>query len=470
MSRVRAWLVPALVGVLGAAAGLWLLPASSHRLGPTTIALKAQIGSGQTALDVTPFGTLSARTHLAPLDVTAALRRVDIEELGARITSGHGRADLRAQIEGQIPGLLRRAAATHVITATFGAGLLGAAVLRRRRSGASVAAASGLVFAVVLLAGTAMTYEQARFAEATYSGSLARARQVIEIVTEHTETLDQARSRYEVAARRASELMILLAHPELDLTQDTTAILHISDLHANPVGLEITQQLAQEFGVAGVIDTGDLASSFLDTGELSALEEPVDRLMVEGIRRLAVPYLFIPGNHDSPRLRAAVARAANATVLSGETASIAGIEVLGWADPTYSTIPMPEIDKAQRRIDLADDVASVVAAEDPDVLAVHDAALAGESTGSVPLVVSGHFHRRIVSEADGTRFLAVGSTGSTGVKSLTVEADLRYEAEVLYFDDQRRLVAVDYVTLKGLGEDFVLERNTFTGEPAAEDI
>lgn len=463
-------MAPGLVGVAGAALALWVLPASGYQLGPTIVELKAQLGTGHTDLEVTPFGTLTARTHVAPLDVTAALRQVDIEQLGATITTAEGRAGLQTEIERQIPGLLRRAALTHLLAGVVVGGILGAALFRRRLRGARIAAATALGSVALLLGATALTYEQDRFVEASYSGSLARARQVIETVTEHTRTFDEARSRYAVAARRASELMVLLAQPQLDPGRDTTAILHISDLHANPVGLEIAQQLAVEFGVAGVIDTGDLASSFLDTGELSALEAPIDRLMVQRIRRLEVPYVFVPGNHDSPRLRAAVAGALNATVLSGDTASIGGIEVLGWADPTYSTVPAPESEKAEQRLEVADDVAAAVALEEPDVLAVHDAALASESAGAVPLVVSGHFHRRIVTESEGTRFLAVGSTGATGLKSLTVEADLRYEAEVLYFDAARRLVAVDYVTLEGLGEDFVLERNSFAAEPATAEL
>jgi len=454
-------LVPAVtVGLVASALALWLLPATASQLGPTTVELKGRVGAGRTTLQITPFGTLTARTHNAPLDVTAALKQVDIESLGAQITSSKGRERLQAEIESQIPGLLARTALKELGGAVIVGGVLGAAIFRHRRRGAGLAAGTAAVATLGLLGLTALTYEQDRFANAHYSGSLERARQVIETVTEHTETLDQARTRYQVAAQRASELMVLLADPNLDPSTDTTAILHISDIHANPVGLEIAQQLAREFEVAGVIDTGDLASSFLDTGELSSFEAPIDRLLIQGIERLEVPYLFVPGNHDSPRLVNAVSEAANAEVLSGETATIGGIEVLGWADPTYSTAPKPESEKAQERLGFIDDVAAAVAQHDPDILAVHDAALAGSSLELVPLVVSGHFHRRMIDQGAGATLLAVGSTGATGLKSLTVEADLRYEAEILYLDDGR-LVAVDYVTLKGLGDDFTLDRTSF---------
>ena len=458
---------PALVGVLASALSLWLLPATVSRLGPTSVELKSTIGVGRTTLRITPFGTLTARTHNAPLDVTAALRQVDIEELAGQVTTARGRGRLQAEIESQIPGLLTRTAVKELVAAIVVGGVLGAAAFRHRRRGAGTAAAAAGLATLGLLGVTALTYNQDRFANAHYSGSLERAQQVIETITEHTDTLDQARTRYQVAAERAAELMVLLADPNLDPIRETTAILHISDIHANPVALAIAQQLADEFDVSGVIDTGDLASSFLDTGELSSFEGPIDRLMLRGIEALEVPYLFVPGNHDSPRLIATVAGASNATVLSGETATVEGIEILGWADPTYSTTPKPESEKSKERLDFVDDVAASVMEHRPDVLAVHDAILASESHDLVPLVVSGHFHRRLLEEVGGTRLLGVGSTGATGLKSLTVDADLRYEAEVLYFDGGR-LVAVDYVTLKGLGDDFTLDRVSFP-ETAEEE-
>lgn len=464
MRRVRPLIGPFLVGVVGSLLALWMLPATASRLGPTTVELGGNVGSGQTNLRITPFGTLTARTHAAPLDVTAALRQVDIEQLGSQVTTARGRAQLQSEIERQIPGLLARTAIKELVAAVIVSGVLGAALFRHRRRGAGVAASTAGLVTLAVLGLTALTFEQDRFENAHYSGSLERARQVIETISEHSETLDQARTRYQVAARRASELMVLLADPRIHPGEETTAILHISDIHANPVAFEVSQQLATEFDVAAVIDTGDLASSFLDTGELSSFEGPVDRLMLNGIERLEVPYLFVPGNHDSPRLRGLIERADNATVLSGETVSAGGVEILGWADPTYSTTPIPESEKSEQRLAAAGEVATAVAEGQPDVLAVHDSALAAESIDLVPLVVSGHFHRRIVEETGGTRFLTVGSTGATGLKSLTVEADLRYEAEVLYFDGDR-LVAVDYVTLEGLGDDFTLDRTTFEVAP-----
>jgi hypothetical protein len=72
-------------------------------------------------------------------------------------------------------------------------------------------------------------------------------------------------------------------------------------------------------------------------------------------------------------------------------------------------------------------------------------------------VVAGHIHERTSSIERGTRVLTVGSTGATGLEEFTVETTRPYEAEVLRFRDGE-LIAIDYLTVEGIGGDFTLER------------
>ncbi|MDQ3941417.1 MAG: metallophosphoesterase family protein, partial [Actinomycetota bacterium] len=288
----------------------------------------------------------------------------------------------------------------------------------------------------------------------------SRARVVIEALQSNVELLDQARTRYEIATQRASDLLLLLAQPPRDPQTGTTAILHVSDIHGNPLGLEVTGELARTFAVDAIVDSGDLASSSFDTGELQRLTEPLERAMIQNIERLPAPYVFVAGNHDSGRLRRALQRADNVEYLDGTTTLVGSTIVLGAADPTYTTVPVDIDDKNQQRIDAAPEVAETVAETDPDVLVVHDARLATESFGDVPLVLAGHEHERSLRDEDGTLVLTVGSTGATGLKSFTIEADRDYEAEIVYFEGDTA-VAIDYITLSGLGADFVVERDVF---------
>src|SRR3546814_9991420 len=74
-------------------------------------------------------------------------------------------------------------------------------------------------------------------------------------------------------------------------TASDVTLLHVSDLHSNPVGIELVEQTAERFGVDAIIDTGDLTSFG------ATLEE----LVVPRIARIDVPYYVVPGNHDHPR-------------------------------------------------------------------------------------------------------------------------------------------------------------------------
>src|SRR5207247_9405768 len=80
---------------------------------------------------------------------------------------------------------------------------------------------------------------------------------------------------------------------------DETRILHISDIHSNPLGLEVTRRLAEHFKVAAILDTGDLTSFGL----------PVEGRLGDMVATMNVPYLLVPRNHDSTKNRPALAAA-----------------------------------------------------------------------------------------------------------------------------------------------------------------
>ncbi len=73
--------------------------------------------------------------------------------------------------------------------------------------------------------------------------------------------------------------------------EDDVSILHVSDIHLNPLGVEIVRQLATQFQVDAVLDTGDLTS----------FGSPVEARIGDLIAGIPVPYYLAPGNHDSPR-------------------------------------------------------------------------------------------------------------------------------------------------------------------------
>lgn len=461
--RVARLVLPFLVGAVAGVASLGLIPPASEALGPARVSVSAEVAAGRTVVTVPPLGTISAATHPAPVEVEMTFKNVDFEELGPLATTSAGRAELLEQMDEDLRDVIRTATLRFALGAAIVGAIAAALLWHRRWLQIALGAGGALVGVAALLGVTLVTFDNDAFEQPRYSGTLARAPIVIETLRETPSVLDSIRSRYETATRRLSDLLVLVAQPDTDPRTDTTSILHISDIHANPLGLEIADELVRGFEVDAVLDTGDLASSTIDTGSLTSLAEPIDRQMTRLIERLEVPYYFVPGNHDSPRLLSALKEAANVTVFDEEIQTISGIDVLGWADPTFTTDSSVTIEeKDEARLETADEVAAEVLAQSPHVLAVHDDNLAAQSYGNVPLVVAGHGHERDLRREEGTIVVAVGSTGATGLKSLTLEADKSYEAEILYFRGTE-IVAVDYVTFHG-SNDFVVERTTFEEE------
>jgi 3',5'-cyclic AMP phosphodiesterase CpdA len=234
----------------------------------------------------------------------------------------------------------------------------------------------------------------------------------------------------------------------LDALGDDVAILHVSDVHLNPLGLELARSLAERFEVDAIVDTGDLTSFGL----------PVEQRIGELVSEMPVPYYLVAGNHDSFANREALDDYPNVTVVDAEVVTIGGVRILGFADPLYTTEGGQPYERAkEERARQADDVAAAVRRERPDVLAVAGLDQAVSSAGMVPLVISGDVHERSAKEEDGTLMLTVGSTGATGLGSFTVDTGRSYEAEILRFKEGV-LVALDYVTLDGVTGSFTVNR------------
>jgi len=451
--RAALLVLVAFIGGFAALLAMRLVPPAHHGLGPATVSARGEFGRGRTTVFVPPLGSISADTHTAPLGFVLTLTEVDPTALTQSVSSEKSRQALEVDLTKDL-----RAAATQVaLRLLLGAlviGAIAAAVLPHRHISTIVAGGiGGLVVVTAVLGMSAASFDPTAFREPQFRGALERAPQVVEALNRQVSALDNLRSRYETAADRLSDVLALAAHPNLDPREGTTAILHVSDMHSNPIGIEVTDRLARQFGVDAVLDTGDLTSF----GE--SLEGNIGEL----VRRIPVDYLYVPGNHDSSLNRRAIARVPNVTLLDNATADVEGVDILGWGDPTFTASNAISTEEGnETRARFAGEVAESVLRTQPDLLAVHDERLAEESIGDVPLVLTGHTHERSIERRDGTLIMTVGSTGATGLGSFIVEADLAYEAEVIYFRDGNA-VAYDYISLSGLGGDFNVERRTLDG-------
>lgn len=438
---------------LGAALSILLLrliPSVHHDVGPARLTAKGTTGLGRTNVLIPPLGTIEADTHPGPLTVDLSLEEVDVQALADRLQEPSGPGKLAAIVEEDLTHLAVQLAVRLALGGVV-LGAVGLALLPHRRRRYILGGAAGGFLAVASLVTLAATsYSVEAFEEPTFTGALERAPVVIEALNENEISIPEVRSRFETGAARLTDLLSLLAEPNLDPRSDSVAILHISDIHSNPIGLEIALQLARRFDVDAVLDTGDLTNFGV------RLETRITTL----VQRIGEPYIFVPGNHDANAVVSAMARLDHVTVLDGGLTEVAGITIQGFRDPTYSNWNAIEPEEAADiRSAAGGPIAERVRDAEPDVLAVHDRRLADESFGLVPLILSGHYHKRIVEEDRGTRLFAVGTTGASGLKSFTLEADMDYEAEIVYFRGGSA-IAVDYVTFEGLASNFIIERTS----------
>ncbi len=312
---------------------------------------------------------------------------------------------------------------------------------------------SGAVSASVVLAGGAVaaaTWNPKAINQPEYDGLLASAPGVVgdarSIVSNFAKYEDQL-GRLVTNVSRLYDVTSTL--PAYRPDPSTLRVLFVSDLHLNPAAWDVIRSVAKQFDVEMIVDTGDL------TDHGSAPENTY----VDQIATLGVPYVWVRGNHDSAITQSEVARQPNAVVLdSTNPVEVGGLRLLGVGDPRFTPDKDTRDQEApasvsQVGLEMASALRAQPANAKVDVAMVHDGAAATEMDGTVPLVLSGHYHRREQHLLpDGTLSFFQGSTGASGLRGLEHEKPTPVRLSVLYFDrDTRDLQAWDDITLGGLG-------------------
>lgn len=447
------WAGLAAVGLAGTWLALLAAGRADYAVGPFRVELYARPGLGHTEIALPPFGRLDADTHWGPIRLTATLREVGATEL-SEVVQHKGVAGLAREVEDEGVAALRIHGWRSLGVAVIGALALGLMLFRLRWRRVLVAGLSGAVLFGASATLAWATYRPEAFTAPTYRGSLALAPQLIGPIREATGRIQDFRAELQRLLGGAVDAYTELATvvPE---TGTAVSLVHISDVHSSPLGMDFAQRLAEAFRVDLLVDTGDLTS----------FGSPPEQFITSRIRDFQVPYVFVPGNHDSPATSTSVGAQPNGIVLDGQAAEVAGLTIYGAGHPVFTPDPTADITdqefaEAARRA--AVPVAEDLAALDPpaDILAVHDDRMAEASVGLVPLVLSGHFHRDGARMEDGTAFLRVGTTGAGGLDTFTGPEPIPLSAQILYFDgDPLRLVAWDVVALNPITRDLSVTRH-----------
>lgn len=458
--RVARRVALVLLALLGAFAGAQLAPAAHTDIGPLAVDVHVRPSLHPGAsVDLPPVGSVRFDTHRAPVLVSASIRSVDIESAQRVIDTPALLDDLMANAPDKVKSAATRALVWSLLFA-FGGAVLLTVLATRTRAGLVVGLVTVTATTGVLALATLVTFDSTKFAQPQFTGLLSSA----PYLQRRTETLAARLEGYRsgLADFVQSVTTLYAVGQQLPkpggLDGDVTTVLHISDLHLNPIGYDLADRLVDQFKVDAVVDSGDLS-----TWGTSAEEGFVNR-----IGSLKVPYVFVRGNHDSPQIAEAVARQRNAVVLDGQVRKVAGLTFAGIADPR----DLPQEgkkentgkDRVAASVALLSTIVEQYDADHPDapvqIAVVHDPTRLDALRGEVPLVLSGHLHERDVSFDGGTRVMVEGSTGgagltANGLQRLTDGKPVPLEATLLYFassgPDAGRLLAYDEVTVGGLG-------------------
>ncbi|WP_235030944.1 metallophosphoesterase family protein [Nonomuraea solani] len=411
--------------------------------------------NGETVVDASPLGTLTFQTHDAPLRLRITLENIDQERAKALLEDPRLADRLPGVIEDDLLDGVRALVIRSLLCAGAGALIVVLMVFRRPR-----VALLGLLAASVALAGTgvlaAVTFRPSSLVEPRYSGLVAAAPSLVGSAESIVTKFESYRSQLTKLVTNVSKLYDTVSTlPLYDADPKSIRVLHISDIHINPIAWNVIRSLKDQFAVDLIVDTGDIS----DHGTKA------ENKFVDEISTLEVPYVFVRGNHDSMVTQKAVEKQKNAIVLDGRAQKVAGLDIYGLGDPRFTPDKSVAVDSDPEV--LAQYARSRLPKGKPDLIAVHDGVVGQGFSGAAPLILAGHAHeRRTTMLPTGTRMLVQGSTGGAGLRALEHAQPTPVQASVLYFDKEtKRLQAWDDITLGGLGEQSVYIQRHVEPEP-----
>lgn len=459
------------VTLVGVALGLSLGSRTSAEVGPFRAELSlAPAWPGETSVLIPPLGSLHLDSHDGPTHLIVRLEALDQSRTQEMISnpSGISRAT-QTVAEDLVDGVIR-AGFGSLGAAVLSAMLLTALVFRDVRK---VAGAGGL--ALVLVAGSiavaGSTFRFTSVEEPRYEGLLVNAPALVGDVRRIADEWEQYADQLQQMVANVTTLYTAASSlPVFEPDESQIRVLHVSDLHLNPNVWPIMRTVVREYDIDLIIDSGDI----VDWGTSP------ESTYLDSIRLMGVPYVFVRGNHDSPVTEEAVEGQPNAVVLDDGVAEVGGLTIAGIGDPRFTPDQQtrPHTDEeaaatAQSVVDAGEALAETIRGwgSPVDIAVIHDPAGAAPLDGTVPLVLAGHRHAREVRdlvpppegapiEAERTLLMVQGSTGGAGLRGLEREHPDPLALSVLYFDEDRRLVGYDDITVGGTGlSEVTLQRH-----------
>ncbi|MEW5921062.1 MAG: metallophosphoesterase [Bacillota bacterium] len=411
--------------------------------------------NGKTVVHLPPLGRVTAFTHYPPLDLHFVLKNINLdalESLDALSPSAN------------LPDLLVNDTKIHMVKyfiflllLSFCLGTGSALLWGRQRVNKIEALHLGLVNVLVLtllLSFSVYTYDTDAFSRAGYEGMLEAAPLVMGVMEEGHKLIGDLGLQFGAVVSSASMLQ-----REIETTdsfsekKDTFCLLHVSDIHNNPAAFNLMRRVLETYNVDLIIDTGDL----VDFGTSLEL-----KVMEDSIRSFPVPYIFVPGNHDSPAVVDQLKTIENVTVLEAGVVEREGLRIAAIADPS-SYYPTSAVSDAETLEETARKLQKLVDREGRiDIIAAHNPEFFRFLRRDGNLLLGGHMHSPQVFKGADYIEINAGSSGASGIRGLQ-KMEMQYSLVLIHFvaeeqDNTWRPYAADLVAVKQFPLHFSFER------------
>ncbi|TYO97985.1 metallophosphoesterase family protein [Desulfallas thermosapovorans] len=423
--------------------------------------VSAQISEkGYTVVELPPLGTVRAHTHNAPLSLSVRLENIDLQSIQRFLNHNTGRDEIIQQSK----TVLRQVAAVFIaklLALALLGGVTGVFITRKGSPPKYIAGAlAGMILAGGLLAATYFTYDSSAFRNPQYSGVLRMAPWMVNLAQETFGKIELLGENLSIIAENLNQI-----YERVDSLQpignetEEFKILHISDLHNNPAGMDFVLQVAGLFGADMIIDTGDIT----DFGT------PLETVLLEQLNHIDIPYFFIPGNHDAPAITEKMEQIPNVTVVKGLVEKY-GLTFYGVPDPssTTSAVTPPDLSTIPRLTRQVQESIDQLGPEKVDIALLHNDKMARSLAGYVPVILFGHNHRMEIHQQGGSILINAGTSGAAGLRGLQTK-QIPYSVVLLHFHPgetgKKRLVAADTISVSNLEQGFTLNRIRFDIPP-----
>lgn len=409
---------------------------------------------GVTEISIPPLGSIGAKTHKAPIRIQINLKNIDLNLLAKFLEGNTEEQEIIASVAAKIKKIVVYFSLRVLLLAFIG-GMIGTLLLRFTTPKTILKGGIlGLLMMGALLAGIYTTFQREAFGSPHFTGALKAAPWMVGLAEEAFSRRHDFNEQMRIVADNLVNMFERLETFEpLGSTNGEVRILHVSDIHNNSSSFDLIELVIKEFEVDFIIDTGDLT----DFGT------SLEGIFNSRLAALPVPYIFIPGNHDSPATIESVKKYKNVIVLDEEVVELNGIKVYGLADAAslgYELIT-PADEKFPGSLD---NVIDFLVDENINIIAVHRPSVARKLAGLAPVILNGHDHRQQIQRYKDSVIIDAGTTGAAGIRGLQVLNEIPKTLVLLHYnhiEDELKLTAADIIALSEATRRLSLERFVF---------